>query len=97
MRIDASSNLLTANNIQFLEQSPKTEPGFGTWLGQHITETNHELNTADKALVELASGRAESLHGTMLALEEAKLSFQFMEQIRNRLMSAYQELLREQI
>ena len=33
----------------------------------------------------------------MITLEQAKLSFQYLEQIRNRLMSAYQDLLREQI
>ncbi|MCL5271969.1 MAG: flagellar hook-basal body complex protein FliE, partial [Gammaproteobacteria bacterium] len=60
-------------------------------------ETNNQLNAADEALTQLASGHAENLHQTMLTLEQAKLSFQYLEQIRNRLMTAYQDLLREQI
>ncbi len=62
-----------------------------------LTDTNDHLLAADNALQQLASGQAESLHKTMLTLEEAKLSFQFLEQIRNRLISAYQDILREQI
>ncbi len=62
-----------------------------------LTDTNEHLLAADSALQQLASGQSTSLHQTMLTLEEAKLSFQFLEQIRNRLMSAWQDILREQI
>lgn len=62
-----------------------------------LADTNDQLLAADNALQDLASGNATNLHQTMLTLEEAKLSFQFLEQIRNRLMGAWQDILREQI
>ena len=70
---------------------------FTHFLTDTVSNTNDHLLAADTALQQLASGQATSLHQTMLTLEEAKISFQFLEQIRNRLMSAYQDILREQI
>ena len=72
-------------------------PSFAQVLSTTLSTTNEQLLGADTALQQLASGQATNLHQTMLTLEEAKLSFQFLEQVRNRLMSAYQDILREQI
>jgi flagellar hook-basal body complex protein FliE len=77
-----------------VEQYPHS---FADVLTETINTTNNKLIAADDALKELASGHASNLHQTMLTLEEAKLSFLFLEQIRNRMMNAYQDILREQI
>ena len=79
-----------------MEQEPAA-PSFAKVLSTTLSTTNEQLLGADNALQQLASGQATNLHQTMLTLEEAKLSFQFLEQVRNRLMSAYQDILREQI
>ena len=97
MRIDAMDNIFLKPNVQSVEKTQQPESSFSTWVTEKISDTNQQLSTADQALNELASGHAENLHKTMLTLEQAKLSFQYLEQIRNRLMSAYQDLLREQI
>ena len=98
MKIDAvSANLFLKPTNQSMEVHKAPETSFSAWIGEKIGTTNEQLNTADNALTQLASGHAENLHSTMLTLEQAKLSFQYLEQIRNRLMSAYQDLLREQI
>ena len=97
MNIDSVSHLLPTVNKTSVEFTKPAESSFSSWLGDQVLNTNHQLNTADNALNQLAAGRAENLHETMITLEQAKLSFQYLEQIRNRLMSAYQDLLREQI
>lgn len=85
----------------FLPKAPlvdsSNQPSFAHFLTEKVTQTNDDLIAADTALQQLAGGHAHSLHQTMLTLEQAKLSFQLMEQVRNRLMSAYQDILREQI
>jgi flagellar hook-basal body complex protein FliE len=85
--------------IQLLQnsESPMSMEQSGPSFTHFLTETNHQLLAADVALEQLASGQSNNLHQTMLTMEEAKLSFQLMEQIRNRLMSAYQDILKEQI
>ncbi len=87
------------SQIKWLEKPDATdnESSFTDFLKDTVVNTNEHLLAADSALQDLASGQSTSLHQTMLTLEEAKLSFQFLEQVRNRLMNAYQDLLREQI
>lgn len=97
MNIDPVNSLLLTPHTKSMEYVEQPTATFSSWIGEKITETNDQLNAADEALKQLASGHAENLHQTMLTLEQAKLSFQFLEQIRNRLMTAYQDLLREQI
>ncbi|PJE10982.1 flagellar hook-basal body complex protein FliE [Legionella sp.] len=97
MMIDEINRLYLSPEMQSTEPGNKSIPSFANWLSDKLGETNEQLLEADKALRQLASGQAPSLHQTMLSLEQAKLSFQFLEQIRNRLMSAYQEIMREQI
>lgn len=83
--------------ISGMSLAEKPGPSFANWLGDAISTTNTQLLAADETLQQLASGQAVSLHQSMLTMEEAKLSFQYLEQIRNRLMAAYQDILREQI
>lgn len=97
MKIESISPLLLTPDPKSMELNKPSESSFTQWLSEKITTTNSQLNEADHALNQLASGHAENLHQTMITLEQAKLSFQYLEQIRNRLMSAYQDLLREQI
>lgn len=98
MNIQAiNSTSFLQNNSALNELKPQEGLSFTQLVSQHILDTNHQLNAADKALHDLASGHTENLHQTMITLEQAKLSFQYLEQIRNRLMSAYHDLLREQI
>jgi flagellar hook-basal body complex protein FliE len=91
MRIEELS--IKNTPFTFAEKTQVTTPSFAQWL----SHTNDTLVAADKSLQALASGQAQNLHETMLQLDEAKLSLQFLQQVRNRCLSAYQDLLREQI
>ena len=86
-----------SNKMELTEKTAKTAPSNTPAFTHLLADTNDKLLAADTALQQLASGNATSLHQTMLTMEEAKISFQFLEQVRNRLMSAYQDILREQI
>jgi flagellar hook-basal body complex protein FliE len=45
----------------------------------------------------LAAGQAADLHQVMLAAEKANLALQFTLQIRNKVIEAYQEIMRIQV
>jgi flagellar hook-basal body complex protein FliE len=53
-----------------------------------------QLEEADQMAENFAVGKGESLHGTIIAAEKADLSFRFLLQIRNKLLEAYQEIMR---
>lgn len=71
--------------------------GFGEWLQQEITAVNDQIVKADDGVRRLALGDTDNLHQVMTNLEQAKLSFELMVQVRNKLLDAYQELMRMQV
>ncbi|MDI9817557.1 MULTISPECIES: flagellar hook-basal body complex protein FliE [unclassified Legionella] len=95
MRIESLNAIELSPELKTIEK-PES-PSFANWLTSKVEETNEQLQAADNALQQLTIGQTTNLHQTMLTLEQAKLSFQFLEQLRNRLMNAYQEIMREQI
>ena len=40
------------------------------------------------------SGESRDLHTTVIAMQKADLSFQMMMQVRNKIVQAYQEIMR---
>jgi flagellar hook-basal body complex protein FliE len=96
-KITGMGTPMTVGRLQIDKPHDSSHQPFSDFLSDCVQDTNTRLLTADEALQDLAKGHSVNLHQTMLTLEEAKLSFQLLEQVRNRLMSAYQDILREQI
>ena len=70
---------------------------FGAWLASAVGDVNQQLARADQSLQQLAAGETQNLHQVMIALEEARIGVQLVVQVRNRLLEAYQEILRMQV
>jgi flagellar hook-basal body complex protein FliE len=43
------------------------------------------------------TGESQDLHTTVIAMQKADLSFQLMMQVRNKIVEAYQEIMRMQM
>ena len=71
--------------------------GFGQALTNAISGLSQSQNTADDATVRMAAGDPIDLHEVMLARETASLQFQLAVQVRNKLVEAYQDVMRMQI
>jgi len=93
------------NNIETLfgypvreEPAPEEKGGsFGGILKDAISEVNQLKKEADHAIQELATGKETDIHQTMIALEKAEVSFQLMMQVRNKIITAYEEIMRMQV
>ncbi len=72
-------------------------PSFGDVLKDSLEKVNNLQHEADRSITDLATGGPTSLHDTMLALEKADLSFRLMMQVRNKIVEAYQEVVRMQV
>jgi flagellar hook-basal body complex protein FliE len=70
---------------------------FGKWFTAQMQKVNGEIEVADRQLQALATGEAQNLHQVMISLEEARLSFQTLMQVRNRVLEAYQDVMRMQV
>ncbi len=66
-------------------------------LDDALRSLNESQHTADKAVLDLASGRDLNFHNTMVRLEEADIALKYTVQLRNRALSAYEELMRIQV
>ncbi len=77
-------------------EKPKTEqgPSFLDHLKDGVKEVNELNESADKLSMELANGKQENIHETMLRMSEAELGFNLMVQVRNKILDAYQEVMR---
>jgi len=72
-------------------------PSFGQVLKDSLAQVSSLQHDADSAIQSLATGGTATLHDTMLAVEKAELSFRLMLQVRNKIVEAYQEVLRMQV
>jgi flagellar hook-basal body complex protein FliE len=71
--------------------------GFGETLGRALAGVNALQLDADAASVALASGKSVDTAKTVVTIEKASIAFQFAMQVRNKLLEAYQEVMRMQV
>lgn len=73
---------------------PETRAGFGESLTDVVAEVNRVQHEASAAVEGLAQGEGANLHEVMLAVNKAELSFTFLMEARNKLVQAYQDVMR---
>jgi flagellar hook-basal body complex protein FliE len=71
--------------------------GFGEALRDALGQVNQLQQAADKASQEFALGQGQDVAGTLIAVEKANIAFQMTLQLRNKLVEAYQEIMRLQM
>ena len=69
-----------------------TDKSFTDYLRDSIEEVNRLQQDADTAINNLTTGQTQNLSEVMNAVQKADLAFQLFNQIRNKLISAYQEI-----
>jgi flagellar hook-basal body complex protein FliE len=81
-------------------QSPGVEKGgnsFGTMLKDAIYTVNELQKQSDLEIQKTMTGESQDLHTTVIAMQKADLSFQMMMQVRNKILQAYQEIMRSPV
>lgn len=72
-------------------------PGFRDLLIQSIREVNGLQKEADAAIQGLATGKSDRVAEVFSAVEKADLAFRTLMEVRNKLVDAYQELMRMRV
>lgn len=73
------------------------DTGFGRMFSEGVAQVNESLLASQVDMQRLATGDVQNLHQVMIRLEESKLSFDLMLQVRNRLLEAYQDVMKMQV
>jgi len=83
---------------QSLAQAPGTSASdFGQMLGGSLAKLDSGLQVADQQLRTMAAGKEVAVHDVMISMEQARMNLMFMVEVRNRVVEAYQELMRMQL
>ena len=72
-------------------------PSFAETLTESLKQVDDLQKDADQAIEKLVSGESQNVHGAMLAVNKADLAFRMTMQVRNKIVEAYQEVMRMQI
>ena len=67
---------------------------FSTLLKDAIGDINRLQVNADEAIAKVQLDNTTGIHEAIVALEKADISFRAMMQVRNKIMEAYQEIMR---
>jgi flagellar hook-basal body complex protein FliE len=70
---------------------------FSQVLNSAINQVEQTNRTADTAVGKFLSGEEGELHTTVLATQKADLQFDMFMQVRNKVIGAYQEIMRMQL
>jgi flagellar hook-basal body complex protein FliE len=82
------------------KEGPKVEKAstsFSEILKDSISKVGELEKDANEQAEKLVKMEGQDIHNTMIAAEKADLSFQLMMQIRNKIISAYEEIMRIQV
>jgi len=76
---------------------PPQGGGFQEIFAGAIGQVESMGQTASASVERFLSGDGEDLHTTVLATQRAELAFEMFQQMRNKVVSAYQEVMRMQM
>ncbi len=73
---------------------PEKGPSFRETLQGFLKDVNTMQVKADQSIEKMAAGEITDVHQVMSTVEEANVAFNMMMEIRNKVMDAYQEVMR---
>ncbi|TVY10685.1 flagellar hook-basal body complex protein FliE [Paenibacillus cremeus] len=70
---------------------------FGAYLNDAIASLNNQQASVDKLNEQFVKGEISDVHQVMIASEKASLGLELTVQVRNKVIEAYQEIMRMQV
>src|SRR5713101_6699860 len=80
-----------------LSMGSKSASGFGSILTDAMQRVEGLGNDATKSVENFLSGEGDDLHKTIMATQRAELAMELFLQVRNKVVQAYQEVMRMQV
>lgn len=83
--------------VPFSGRAPDQGSVFHSMFEKAVNTVEGLQTKADTAVQDFLSGNNEDVHTAIIATQRADLSFELFTQVRNKVISAYQELMRMQV
>ena len=79
------------------QKTEGSSSSFGDTLTQAIGKVNEIQKTADTQMQAMASGEQTNISEVMVAAEKADIALKLMMSVRNKVIDAYQEVMKMQV
>ena len=76
---------------------PTAPQSFKEFLAESVGEVHRLQSEAETTIKELVSGKLKDVNQAMVAVEKADLAFRTMVSVRNKMVAAYEEIMRMQV
>ncbi len=76
---------------------PRQGDSFSEVFTNAIDRVDALQKNAESTMSDFVAGKHDNVHDVVISMNEANLAFQFMTEVRNRLLEGYQELMRMQV
>ncbi|MFC7392546.1 flagellar hook-basal body complex protein FliE [Scopulibacillus cellulosilyticus] len=96
-------NVVPVNNVNIHPSAggqpltSKTKTSFSKVLNNALDKVNQSLTKSDQSMTEIASGNVQNLHNAMIDIQKSNILLQATVEVRNKVIDAYQEMMRMQI
>ena len=70
---------------------------FGSLIRSAVESLDRNQQQVEKEIASAVAGESPDLHQTVIAMQTAELSFQLALQVRNKVIGAYEEIMRMQV
>ncbi len=95
MKVDDVFSIPFSPQVTNPKQNSDPFSDFKKALGKSVEELNRLSNEADLRVQEMLTGEKD-IHEAMIAMEKAGISLRLMIQVRNKILAAYEEIMRMQ-
>lgn len=97
MRIDGVGSQFIPKPVENLQATSTGSTSFGETIKSAVSGVNDLQVNADQLAQKLAVGDPVEIHQAMIAMQKASTALQFTIQVRNKIIDAYQEVMRMQV
>lgn len=74
-----------------------SDSGFGSLMRNAIEKLEQGQHDSEQEMARAVAGESPDLHRTVIALQTQELNFQLALQVRNKVIGAYEEIMRMQV
>jgi len=89
-------NRISLNTEPLQDKISRRNPEFAERIKAAILDANEKQQVADNSIEKVIKGEME-IHEGMMAVSQAETSLKILAQVRNKVMAAYNEIMRMQI
>ncbi|MGM0607719.1 MAG: flagellar hook-basal body complex protein FliE [Candidatus Muiribacteriota bacterium] len=93
----ATSSTINKNKPEKIQHNRDMVEDFQELFSNEVKKTADLQKHSEEMTNKMVAGDVEDIHEVMIAAEKAKIAFQFTLEVKNKILSAYQEMQRMQV